>query len=634
MNRKHLSEGLIISVLLGVCHMVLASPTRPSNRVIQAAYFHLTAPATGEVYIAKLAAHGFNTALVADGAFQIDLARWQQWGELAERYNLDLFAVSNFAVPPELRTDLTGFRPYVNRAGKIYLKTPCPLDQTYWERVINERFAALASFAVTTPIAGLLFDTEMYGSDLSLYSDLCYCGFCWQGFLASQAALRTTGVVIPPMLPKETRFEYLHTHKLLNAYTRFQWARVIQILTAIRERGHNLQPTLQFGFIGYVHNWFYLALVQGLGTPTHPALVFSESSYVYGYTPYVDRERDYATGNRQQHARYIPGLWLSRFFPNDLPSQLTAFATHTDGYWIYTADSLWSDNSQPHSRSLHGRNVEYWTNLRLANNTLRELAHTPERAVNPPRSVAPSSFYNEKQQHLLRPSGLQTVLAARPPTETAIPSDSTIYRGSTLVHCLSSEGGKMRLQHVPLGKDTNPELVRSAEGLAQPISYQVFDAQGTLISTGEVTEKTTQTINSVENPGDIFSLLVNAGVNGVQIASVGLRCVFEASSTFPLGMFAANTSYAIYVPAGQTLLKIRAHCPPQEGAVIRVQSPDRGIVKQTDIHWFSEFQLFTTPSPHPTFWTLTPLPPPSGQYGDLRFSLYDAEFPYVFPSAR
>jgi hypothetical protein len=612
-----------------------------------AAYLSLTSPEQAEERFRLAHQYGCNAALIADGRYQLQTEWWQAWGQIAGKYDIQMMPVLNFAVPRELRETPGSYRPYVTRDGEVYQKTPCPADETYWNVVIGERFARLAELATTTAITGVAFDTEMYGSDISLYTDLCYCDACWQEFMNAEPSFDPNAA----SLGKEARFDYLITHQLLQRYTMVQWERVRTILSQIEQRVHRIHPHLQLGFLCYLHNWFYMALVQGLGTPENPVLVFSESSYVLGYTPYVDQERDKVLGN-QQIVRYIPGLWLSRFFPHDLPAQLTDLATHTDGYWIYTADSIWTDDPKSKGESVHGSSQEYWSAIKKANDELLRLASDSDLTARTIPAVNQASFYDAAQRRLSRASALRQLFALLGAQASGLPSGSAdmrsalpagkmpalpIYRGQTLVHCLRPTGGSVQITHVPVARNTDPELFKLPGDGTSPIEYIVFDDEGQVVQEGNVKPpESSKTIELPANREGVASLLITSGLNGVQMKTSGFTGVVEASSTFPLEIFfdspplEEGVTWGLYVPTGQQWLKFQAHCPPPESAVLSIQSPETALSPRTRISGFTEFQIDLDSASDSKFWTITTAPDAPAPFGDVRLYLYDAEFPYVW----
>jgi hypothetical protein len=330
-----LKQILIITVgwvwvALGVpaCALLAAAPEH-----LRAAYIGLHTVAHHPEILARLRDHDFTLALIADRGQGWQDDRWQAALDRANALGLPVMAVIHFAVPHHLRAQPGGFRPYVNRAGAVYAATPCPADAGYWQAVIGEPLRQFAERAGPA-LVGAAFDAEMYGSDINWYADVCYCDECWREFAASKGA---TFAAATADMAAASRFEHLMRQNLVEDYTRFQWQQVRAITAAIARQVQRRRPAFTLGFLCYQHNWFFTAVVHGFGTKKQPALVFSESSYVRGYTPHVDVERDDVRGQHQL-ARYIPGIWLERFAPATLPAQLVDAALHSDGYWLYTED--------------------------------------------------------------------------------------------------------------------------------------------------------------------------------------------------------------------------------------------------------------------------------------------------------
>ena len=79
-------------------------------------------------------------------------------------------------------------------------------------------------------------------------------------------------------------------------------------------------------------------LARGFGTPTMPALVFSELEYNGGIA---------GTPGRVEQLRregypvwYVPGLWIRPVTPPMLPELVAAVAPATGGYWIWSTAAL------------------------------------------------------------------------------------------------------------------------------------------------------------------------------------------------------------------------------------------------------------------------------------------------------
>jgi hypothetical protein len=438
---------------------------------IQAAFWGINSVEQGEEQLRLLKTYGFNTALVNDSGYQVKENLWLGWGEIADKYAISLFPIHSFAGTDEIKVLRGKFRPYVNRQGTVFPSTPCPLDEDYWNVSIGQRFAQLAQISKSTHLAGILFDTEMYGSDVSVYPDFCFCDACWRKFIqAKQQGISTT-------IAKENRFDELIEYNLFQQYANFQQEQLQTILAAIEKQVHSINPNLWLGFLAYVDNWFYRGLIRGLGTTAKPVLVFSESTYIRGYTPSVTEEKMLIEGKAESRsteaqklrrseeqktegerelnenprpiARYIPGLWLGRFFPEDIPSQAYNLAIHTAGYWIFTAYSLWTDEQKSGHYTLHGSNQEYWLAFKQANDELQQFSQAPETYQSDLPPVYLSSFYDASQNRLITQSSLKYLLhdigvSGIPESIRSQESyahqntPEIVYRGKTLFHCLKN----------------------------------------------------------------------------------------------------------------------------------------------------------------------------------------------------
>jgi hypothetical protein len=527
---------------------------------------------------------------------------------------------------------------YVNRNGVVYPRTPCPTDVKYWQAVIGDRFVQLARMAPPA-VTGLVFDTEMYGSEIAIYTDLCYCDVCWQQFTETLTPVTHDATYSDIRhVPANARFAYLQRQRLLQDYTSFQWNQVRTILREIVQRVRRIRPQMQFGFLAYAYTWFYAALVDGLGSPKFPALLLTESSYVRGYTPYVDVERNQIRKAREKIVRYLPGLWLDRFAPADVPSQLVDLALHADGYWIYPEKQAWEQLFQMFEQPSSDARVDYWSAIQQANAELNRLAHLPLVLYRKVPPVQQSSFYHASQRRLSTPAtlrkGLPSAMAFMQASENVSEHSvsSLTYRGQTLFHCLPAEAqASFAVKHVPLGKHTDPDLVRIVPDTSAPISYLLFNGHGHLLQKGQITPSTSpQTISSIPGGQTMLSLLVDSGINGAQISFRGMSCVVEASSTFPLETYQSTFQTFLYVPSGTERLSFRAHSPQQESATITIRNGDRQQNQRVSTKWFTEFWLEDVFSNVPTLWSLQISPTLSKPFGDLRVYLYDAEFPYMW----
>jgi len=638
----------ITNILLIICLQLLCAVIPPaygeemetaSALKIRAAYWNIKPIDQAEEQFRLLKQHGLNTAIVSDGKYRLQENLWRGWGKIAGKHDIQLFAVLNFAVPGELKPLQEKYTPYVNRHGTVRHATPCPLDASYWHAVIGQRLEQLAQLSKTTQIAGVLFDTEMYGSDFSIYgTDPCFCDSCWKEFV--QAAERQDA----HNLPGEQRFDYLIQYQLFQRYSTFQSKRVQDILSRIERQVHSINPHLLLGFLGYRNNWFYAGLIRGLGTTSRPVMVFSESTYVRGYTAYADKEKraieKAAEGrspeNKKQKvkgesrveentssiARYVPGLWLGRFFPEELSSQLYTLARHTDGYWIYTADSLWTAEPKPRGYALHGSNEECWIALKRTNDELQHFSKAPGSFQSSiPLVPHLSSFHDTSQNRLVTNPLLKQFIHQIKLRETAVQNVSEItYRDKTLFHFFNKKGGTIKIAYIPIGK---------YKGYTR---YRLFDRDGLLLREGIVDHPYRPvTITLPANISGLVSLLTDAGANATQVSFSGLPFIVEASSTFPLTTINPEHIYAFYVKPEKKKVKLRAYCSKDESAYITIQSPDDTTYQKINIIEFTEMYIpignnFRN---NRNFWAIAVNSASSKSYGEVRFYFYDEEFPYL-----
>ncbi len=604
----------------------------------------------------RLHEHEFNTALVTNQRFAIRTAEWETWADIAETYQIDLFPILNFAGKDEVKVLSGTFSPYINRFGEALPATPCPADEAYWAQSFGKRFEELARLTLRIPLSGGILDTEMYGGKISVYRDPCLCDICWQHFVeaSSQGDVR---------LSKEQRWQYLTEHQLLEHYAEVQREQVQQILAPLARRVYAINPGMRMGLLAYLPNWYYKGLILGLGSVEHPVLVCTESTYIQGYTAYVHHEmatvkEETREAHREPIARYLPGVWLGRFFPFNLPMHLHALATHTDGYWIFTADSLWKPVPMPEPYSLNGSTAQYWSALKQANERIQrkpEPVNSSQELARPPYLP---SFYDNVLNRLFTQSSLPTMLhaaheeAAFRPAE---PPTRLIAHGKTLFHAFhdpNKGNASIHIRHVPVG------------AYHHSLAYRLFEADEMVFREGRITKAGgSVTVPLPPHVSGVISLLIEAAGNAAEVSFSGMPHLVEASTTFPVRVGIEPQRYSMYVKAEQTSIQLRAYCPDHETALITLESPDEEESVRIEVNGFTEMNIPLTESagitPMPSsrlsllltsgkavplnprqssrsslergrMWTITIHPVESGSGERVEFSLLDAEFPYLF----
>jgi hypothetical protein len=655
-----------IAVLLCLYACWLIPPVQGANlegkTKIRAAYWGLQSAAEGREQLPMLRTHGLNTALLKEGNYELSLDLWRAWARLAAENGIQLMPVINFAGPAEIERLHGTFSLYRPHGAQVFANTPCPFDATYWNAAVAERLVQLAQLSNILPLVGAAFDTEMYGADTVVYDELCLCDTCWTEF--AQAGRHEALTV-----PAAQRFEYLRRHVLTEPYHTFQTDRLQRLLARIEQQVHSINPDFRIGFLAYRDHWFYDTLIRGLGTPEQPVYVFSETTYVRGYTPHVAAEQARikarpADPDSPPLARYVPGLWLERFYPQELPVHLCHLAAQTDGYWLFSAASLWNPAPKPEPYALYAAPADYWRALQQANEAIVRCADDAQagRAACPP--LTPFSVYDPSQHKLTTPATLsaflRNVVAAHAPPPAS--SSGTTVRGTTLWHCVRpstvSTPETFEITHVPVGVYNDPT------------HYMMFAANGDLLTEGRLTADQPRAVPiwPPETSG-VVSLLTESGANATQVVlPASAACAAEASPAFPLATINTTRPYAFYVAPGPSRFVVSAYCSQGEAAVISLLAPDRTLEHETAVSGFQEIEVRPAMSPTPAanedqaaspnpqlrlqlragqaipltpvpqpvstgrFWTLAVTPKPFTTFEDIQFYFEQTEFPYVILS--
>ncbi|PID58125.1 hypothetical protein CSB45_05410 [candidate division KSB3 bacterium] len=625
------------SVVLLTESLVAAYDAREPEK-IRAAFFGICSKEEAGERFALLQRNGFNAALVNDSGYAVKAQLWRQLAKTAADYDIRLFPICSFAGTAEIEALRGSFTPYVNRDGTIFPSTPCPLDAEYWEESLAERFSQFADLSRLVPLAGMLFDTEMYGSELAVYDDVCFCESCWHEFLQTLA-------LSEPSLARQLetahganaaqQFRDLIRYGLTQRYMRFQEEQLEEFVSRLEAHIHHHHPELPLGFLAYVDNWFYRALIRGLGRPSQPVLVFSETAYVRGYSSLLLQEQaeilslrsgNALNGRQQPIARYIPGLWQSRFFPEDLARQVYDVALHSDGYWIFSADSLWSETDRSGHYALHGPREQYWAAFRTANTALEEFARTHELSRSSLAAVHIGSTFNETQQTLLTHASLDGFLKKLAMQQDPERVHTQVEcRSTALFHCLNvSEQGRVQISAI------------SDHGVVERVAYDLFDRQGVCRTSGELQNGAqTARLDGTDIPAGRFSLRLDSGAGASRVSFEGIPCLLEASNSFPFRSFGQVQPYAVFIPDGKTRLKLRAFSHDARQRVdILIQAPDGWTDSLQDIRDFTEFHIPPVGVPQtsaltkrfPQEWTFlihsTTTPDP-----DILLYFYDEPFP-------
>ena len=602
------------------CSIAIQASGAPEK--VRGAYWGMQPVAIGAQQLRQLRAHGINTALVKDVGYVVPESLWRDWARIAQQEKIRLFPVLNFAGRVELQ-ELSGqYRPYVDSSGRSHSKTPCPLDEAYWHASFGKRWLQLARLSTRAPLAGMILDTEMYGGDIRIYGDICVCDACWHRFVEAHA--------ITQRIAQERRGSFLRQQALTTRYMEFQQHALIAFLQQFRQDAAAINPAFQPGIMAYKPTWFYQAMIQGLGSAANPLLVFSETSYTVGYTPHIQAERAAivrkAAQNAPTIARHIPGLWLSRFFPEELPSQLYALATHSDGYWLFTVANLWDATAKTsEAPELQAAPDAYWNALQTANREIERFQNSPvyQTALEP---VHVSSFYDSSSHRLSTPKTLTPFLQKQVAAlnRNASRANAVItLRGKALLHGFfvqksASDAAQITIRHVPLAQ------------YADRTTYTLFGEDGNPWQNGTLDrQRSSVTIPIAKDDAGRVSLLLDSGLNAARVSSK-LSYVIEASALFPLSTINTIAEYRVYVDAAQTSLKLRANCAKEEPAILTVQQANETIHPPIRADEFTEINI-PTGNDTAAFWKIAVTPVALRSFEDVKLFLFNQEYPYVIP---
>lgn len=247
--------------------------------------------------------------------------------------------------------------------GTEYKNTPCPLAS--YRLLVHDRLIALAALSKTVPIAGAVLDTEMYGADVLAYNDLCFCDYCCGQFqkVAADATL----------LAAKNRCQYLIDAGQMKDYRQFICNKLVGMARQTRTEIDQAAPSFKIGVTKLDQlNYYNESLARGFDTNDNPVIIFSERTYTDGYTDYI---KETITKFRKMgiHASFIAGIWQDKFPLENLAEQYYYCAQASDGYWIYTMETLNPDRKDSDGASTK----EYWQAIRDAHTELDKLDADP-----------------------------------------------------------------------------------------------------------------------------------------------------------------------------------------------------------------------------------------------------------------
>ena len=495
----------ILICLFGPSH---AAAQADALRTIRAGFVGLSNDFSA---VDRMARNGMNAVVVSNGGHLVDfkapehvqrqktlgpkqredLNRWQQ---ATAKRNLHYFPmIELYGTGDRARWKLD--RHFVDRSGKHFPNTPCPLDAVFWENKLGRYCLEIARWSATHEnVAGILIDAEMYGAERVAFPDACFCPQCRAQIIATSEKLHANSDLDHPATLAAWR-------DVSGDITRGH-------LAHIRQKVHAANPRLQLGGLVLDHASyagetppFYKAITQAWGTPQRPVLVFSEATYQPGYhaafarpgKPLLRPTGSYVNGRPSSfgqadhpgyiqewkrrwqdwgaHAEFVGGLWVDRIPDENWAENLYHMGRNTRGYWIYDMLQL-GDNPR---RTLPGGGaVAYWRGIATANQELRHWERVGDTFVS-----------RLKMRHFTLPApGLSQALWTRsdlPYSRPAGTASSLLFRGSqAMVHIPAKAGEQVRLQ-------VDADNAHRTKKKHDVVAIAVIDPQGRIIQRDKLT---------------------------------------------------------------------------------------------------------------------------------------------------
>lgn len=318
----------------------------------------------------RIVAAGFNTMLVHTmGPTAMSETGWieeaQAWATVAR--NRSLHVIVSWPFGSDERYGNTQFGAYHPGTSGVWTKTPCPLSEAYWNRVIGDR----AVVAANAGLAGLVVDPEMYGADHTAYVGPCYCDRCWSRYV--DAHVEGVEGFDARAVPASQRVAWAQRHVVGLDYQRWQELSVRKILADVRSRVRTVRPDFLLGNLAGIE-FSVPGMADGFGTPQMPALVFGEREYKgrddggwYNVSGLPDRVENL----RKRHsALYVTGLWPRYVTPPNIPRVMGKLVLPYAGYWIWSTAAFQDDASGDAPLGAGFSRDDYWIALGEANRAM------------------------------------------------------------------------------------------------------------------------------------------------------------------------------------------------------------------------------------------------------------------------
>ncbi len=270
----------------------------------------------------------------------------------------------------------TQFGAYQPGGPVRWKRTPCPLAREYWERVVGDR----ARLAARAGLAGMVVDMEMYSADSTRHPGPCYCDTCFSRFVAGHLE-----GVDAAAISLDDRPAWIAGNRLAADYARWQEIAVAAILKGIEKSVHAISPAFLLGNLLDAES--LPGLARGFGTPTVPALIFSELEYHGNLAGTPGRLALLREGGYP--ALYVPGLWIQPVTPPRLPALAVDAAVPSAGYWIWSSAAFADDLGGEYAHAKGYSHDDYWQAFRASHDALDQALRSGAGTHAPPAAKVP-----------------------------------------------------------------------------------------------------------------------------------------------------------------------------------------------------------------------------------------------------
>ena len=416
----------------------------------------------------------------------------QNWADKCALMNLAFLPVINWWGSNEPSWFMS-YNHVISADGELLAKTPCPYTQDFWDRCIKPRFVEILRAVGTRLIQGVLIDMEMYGADVSYYRGDCYCDTCYARYM--QAKGQTGALPV-----RVDRARLVQAANDLEFYRGIEREAARSFATELRNYISNIRPGLRIGVLDLEKSIpIFEGQAIGFGTPTTPALCFTEKTFEGEMASYAAQAKQLLT-DLGAYVDVVSGVWQSVIPLVNFPSELYQNAHDSYGYWIFTMQTFEKPSYMPFQATI----PEQWSAIQQVNNDLDNLAID----ANYQSSLIPQDFVP-----LLDP----TYWTSRFVTYNyfpLIPQNDNIgtmpiatLRGTNWIYFYAKKNDTINfeLTKKQIGEYTN--YVRA--GIVSPSRVR--------LSEGFVTDSEPLVFNEIASENGIYGLLVVSGNNAVDI---------------------------------------------------------------------------------------------------------------------